>query len=228
MTGDFLPWWLAAIGLALVTVGSCVVARRPLGVSGILSRLVNLRAELAADRFRARASDEAALEAALLAATAEAFGPGPTLPDGGLPVLAGEVAEPGAVTPCGAAAAAAPQGCAAGCGAPATTPTVGAHATFLVAVIAGALLFRLAHGSWRPTLDAGPDHARLFGTGARAVAALFGGGVLVGIGTVLSGGCSTGHGLSGCSRMQPAGLAATAAFFATAVATSFVISGVHP
>ncbi len=61
-----------------------------------------------------------------------------------------------------------------------------------------------------------------------ARAALAVGGLLVGIGTSVSGGCSTGHGLSGCSRLQPAGVAATATFFATAVAASLLLDGVRP
>lgn len=50
--------------------------------------------------------------------------------------------------------------------------------------------------------------------------ALFGGSVLVGLGTALAGGCTSGHGLVGCARLQPGSLVATASFFGTAVAVS--------
>ena len=80
-------------------------------------------------------------------------------------------------------------------------------------------------GGWRPALDVGPTFASLFGSGPFALAALAVGGLLVGVGTSVSGGCSTGHGLSGASRLQGASLAATASFFATAVVVSFLLEG---
>lgn len=54
--------------------------------------------------------------------------------------------------------------------------------------------------------------------------ALFGGGALVGFGTSMAGGCTSGHGLVGCARLQPASLVVTAAFFGTAVAVTFALS----
>ncbi len=68
-----------------------------------------------------------------------------------------------------------------------------------------------------------PEFHRLFGRGAVALAVLFGGGILVGFGTRWSGGCTSGHGLSGCGRLQPASLAATATFLGIAVAVSFLL-----
>jgi uncharacterized membrane protein YedE/YeeE len=54
-------------------------------------------------------------------------------------------------------------------------------------------------------------------------AVLFVGGILVGFGTRLAGGCSSGHGLSGCGRLQPVSIVATAVFFGTAVLVSFLL-----
>src|SRR5512133_422085 len=101
----YLSWWLGAAALALVTVGSCIVARRPLGVSGIVARFVNLRAELAADRDNAAVAkaDDATLEAALLAATLEAFGQVPVASaGGGLPIVASPAPACTAGAPAGA------------------------------------------------------------------------------------------------------------------------------
>jgi hypothetical protein len=50
-------------------------------------------------------------------------------------------------------------------------------------------------------------------------------GVLIGYGAKLAGGCTSGNGLSGMSSFSPASLAATATFFGTAIAVSFVIKG---
>jgi uncharacterized protein len=49
------------------------------------------------------------------------------------------------------------------------------------------------------------------------------GGLLVGFGTVVGSGCTSGHGVCGIARLSVRSLAATATFVATAVATVFVI-----
>ncbi len=47
-------------------------------------------------------------------------------------------------------------------------------------------------------------------------------GLLVGIGTRLGSGCTSGHGVCGIARLSPRSLAATGVFMATAAATVFV------
>ena len=66
----------------------------------------------------------------------------------------------------------------------------------------------------------------LGGTGAVSFAILLGGGVLVGFGTRMAGGCTSGHGLSGCSRLQPGSLVATATFLGTAIGVSLLAAAV--
>lgn len=48
-------------------------------------------------------------------------------------------------------------------------------------------------------------------------------GLLVGIGTQLGSGCTSGHGVCGMSRLSPRGIAATLTFMGTAAATVFVV-----
>ncbi|MBF9197786.1 YeeE/YedE family protein [Microvirga terrestris] len=48
------------------------------------------------------------------------------------------------------------------------------------------------------------------------------GGLIVGFGTRLGGGCTSGHGVCGVSRVSPRSIVATLVFLATAVATVFV------
>jgi uncharacterized membrane protein YedE/YeeE len=55
---------------------------------------------------------------------------------------------------------------------------------------------------------------------------LVGAGVLIGFGAKLAGGCPSGNGLGGVSHLSPASLVATATFFSTAIAVSFVIKAV--
>lgn len=48
-------------------------------------------------------------------------------------------------------------------------------------------------------------------------------GLLVGFGTRLGNGCTSGHGVCGIARLSPRSLAATATFMASAIATVFVL-----
>ena len=48
-------------------------------------------------------------------------------------------------------------------------------------------------------------------------------GLLVGIGTQLGSGCTSGHGVCGVSRLSPRSLIATGVFMATGFATVFII-----
>src|SRR3954469_10132201 len=55
---------------------------------------------------------------------------------------------------------------------------------------------------------------------------LFVAGILIGYGAKTAGGCTSGNGLSGVSMTSVASVAATATFFATAIAVSFLIKAV--
>jgi uncharacterized membrane protein YedE/YeeE len=48
-------------------------------------------------------------------------------------------------------------------------------------------------------------------------------GLVVGVGTRLGGGCTSGHGVCGLSRLSPRSFVATAAFMASGFATVFVV-----
>ncbi len=48
-------------------------------------------------------------------------------------------------------------------------------------------------------------------------------GLLVGYGTSMSGGCTSGHGVCGLARLSPRSLAATAVFMLAGVATTYVV-----
>ena len=65
----------------------------------------------------------------------------------------------------------------------------------------------------------------LFDTPAPAIAAgpatLIAGGLLVGFGTRLAGGCTSGHGVCGLARLSPRSIAATQTFKAAGFATVF-------
>lgn len=69
--------------------------------------------------------------------------------------------------------------------------------------------------------------AQVLGTPAMTVAApplvLALAGALVGFGTVLGNGCTSGHGICGIARLSPRSLVATGVFMAAGIATVFVV-----
>ncbi len=57
----------------------------------------------------------------------------------------------------------------------------------------------------------------------RSTLALVAAGILVGFGSRLANGCTSGHGLCGVSRLSTRSIAATITFMASGIATAFVI-----
>jgi hypothetical protein len=95
---------------------------------------------------------------------------------------------------------------------------------FLAGVLLGAFVWRIAAGG--TTTGGGFGWlTRSFDNDAVVAAILVGGGVLVGYGAKLAGGCTSGNGLGGCSQGSVGSFAATGAFMGTAIAASFVIKG---
>jgi hypothetical protein len=100
--------------------------------------------------------------------------------------------------------------------------SVSQSATFVAFLFVGGLISHLlGERSFRTSL--GADFESIVGGGATAILALLGGGFLVGFGTRMAGGCTSGHGLNGCAQLQPASLVATAAFFGAGVVVSFLL-----
>jgi uncharacterized membrane protein YedE/YeeE len=56
-----------------------------------------------------------------------------------------------------------------------------------------------------------------------SVPLLIAAGLLVGFGTRLGNGCTSGHGVCGIGRLSPRSIAATLAFMAAAIATVFIV-----
>jgi uncharacterized protein len=212
----FLPWWLAALALGSITVGYWIAVRRPLGVSGVLARFTRVREELEFDRGvdAVNQADRTALEAELMALTLEAFGTVDAPLAETAPAAAGGVAPgAGAMEPA-AHAADAGRACA-------PVPSLGAHLSFLAMLIVGGALAAMLRGTWGAGL--GEAFARHLAPGPAGLAALAGGGVLVGFGTAMCGGCSAGHGLTGTGRLMPGSLVSTGVFFAAAVAVAVAL-----
>jgi uncharacterized protein len=84
------------------------------------------------------------------------------------------------------------------------------RALFLAGLLAGTIITALLGG-----IDIG---AISFSGGPGLTAA---GGVLVGAGTALGSGCTSGHGICGIARLSPRSIVSTAIFMSVAVATVF-------
>ncbi len=96
----------------------------------------------------------------------------------------------------------------------------------LFAPAKGDLAWRLAFivglpaGGWSAAAALGATPAVTMPvSGAMAVIA----GLLVGYGSRLGGGCTSGHGVCGLARLSPRSLAATATFLGTAMITVFAV-----
>jgi len=200
---NYWPWWAGALGLGATTVAFPLLVGRHLGVSGALERVLHWRTEREADRLDLVLDDADAFAAALAAETAAQFGgPDSAGPNNSNVALASPVDREVA---------------------PERRLPLNTQLVLLVSVFVGGLIAALVSGRFEIRSDMGPAFDALVTDGPWMWVILFGGGLLVGIGTRMAGGCSSGHGLSGCSRLEPESLVATAVFFGAAVATSFLI-----
>ena len=209
------PWWQTALALALIPITHWLLLGRMFAVSGRFTSINDALRARVAELGKGRATDDTAADdgssmseeeliAAMREATSAAFGEaalGTSEPDSS----SATAPEPLRASP-------PPQSAA-------------THALFLAALVAGGAMAAVVSGTFSigGVTSMGDDFVRTFGSGPGGVAALFGGGLLVGFGTRMSGGCTSGHGLCGVSRFQLGSLAATVAFFGTGIAVSLLI-----
>lgn len=203
---SYWPWWAGAAGLALVTINYTLTTDTSFGISSAWDRVLHWREERDLEKLNEEFLDQRVLAEALAVATAEQFGSStatlPAAPHGEAPLPA----QPEATT-----------------SVPRPTPVI-AQAALLISVFLGGLIAAFTSGRFKLRFDMGQGFRDIVTPSPLTmVAVLFAGGVLVGFGTRLAGGCSSGHGLSGCGRLRPVSLLATAVFFGTAVVVSFLL-----
>ena len=94
---------------------------------------------------------------------------------------------------------------------------------FAIGILVGGTLFVLLRGA--PTFEGYGWLTETFHGGGQVAIGLLllVSGVLIGFGAKTAGGCTSGNGLSGTSMLSPAAFVATATFFGTAIAVSFLI-----
>lgn len=203
---EYWPWWVGALALGGVSLAYLLLIGKMLGVSGSWAKVVGWKEdrELARSAAELEDADDGEIEDALLAATLAEFGAGAMdekstdeTPDSG----ATETTATQTVT---------------------HTPWT-AHLTFLLAMFIGGLIAALTSGQFEIELQLSDTHSRIFGGPMEIWLALLFGGMMVGFGTQMAGGCTSGHGLSGCARLIPASLLSTVVFMLSAIGLSLLM-----
>jgi len=191
-------WWLSGLALAAIPILNWTVTHRVFGVTGHYTALID---RLREGKAQDTAPDMQALLAAMREETVSAFG-----------ADAVDTPEPDAAVPVFLA-----------------SQSPGLHLIFFGGLALGGLLSVLLAGDLAfslslrtPTLSSISEHLRL----PEPLILAFG-GLLVGAGTRMAGGCTSGHGLCGVSRIQAGSLLATAAFFGAGVAMSFALGALR-
>jgi uncharacterized membrane protein YedE/YeeE len=91
---------------------------------------------------------------------------------------------------------------------------------FLVGLVAGGALSAVLGGGWSATWDLGMLDAALALSPAGKAAWMFVGGLFIGFGTRLGGGCTSGHGIFGLSNFELPSLVTTVSFMIGGIVTT--------
>ncbi len=98
------------------------------------------------------------------------------------------------------------------------------HVFFLITMFLGSYIASITTGEYSLSIELSALHAKIFENTGEAWLALLFGGMMVGFGTQMAGGCTSGHGLSGCAQLIPASLLSTVIFFGSATALTFLMN----
>jgi hypothetical protein len=207
------PWWLGGAALASIALAHWFVLGRQMAVSGRFTAIVNRWRFGSPDTSLEHAS-QAELLAAIQAATQAEFGAALEAPASEAPLPEDTTLAPSEPPEATARA-------------PRRARSLSEHVVFLASLVLGGSISAFLAGSWHWSLKpSGEIFAVLFErTPLSGALVLLAGGILVGAGTRMAAGCTSGHGLCGASRLQPGSLLATVAFFGAAVVTALALKG---
>ncbi len=94
---------------------------------------------------------------------------------------------------------------------------------FALGLVGAGVLSAVLGGGWTPTWNLGLFDTQVGWGPMGKVAWMFGGGVLIGLGTRTGGGCTSGHGLFGLATLQWASLRAVLSFMVVGIVTANVL-----
>ena len=93
----------------------------------------------------------------------------------------------------------------------------------IVGLVLGGALSAITGGGWRPTWELGMlDTALTLGPAGKLIW-MFVGGLFIGFGTRLGGGCTSGHGIFGLSNLEWPSLVTTLSFMVGGIVTTQVL-----
>jgi uncharacterized membrane protein YedE/YeeE len=90
-------------------------------------------------------------------------------------------------------------------------------------LVLGGFLSAVSSGGWEPTWSLGMLDEKVGLGHAGKLAWMFAGGLFIGFGTRLAGGCTSGHGIFGLSNFELPSLVATISFMAGGVVTTQIL-----
>jgi uncharacterized membrane protein YedE/YeeE len=94
---------------------------------------------------------------------------------------------------------------------------------FLAGLLLGGVLSAVLGGGWEPTWSLGLLDERAHLGHAGKLAWMFTGGLFIGFGTRLAGGCTSGHGIFGLSNFEWPSLVSTISFMIGGIVTTHII-----
>lgn len=191
--GTYWSWPLGALALGFVALAYPFLTNHLMGVSGIISRGLSWR-EDEISRKEEAAFAEGDFDEALLAATLAEFGDAQDA-----------TVSPGPAKVSGAAAGRLP---------------LSTGFIFLGSMALGGFLSAWSLNAFSLEWGLGEAFEGAVQSDSLRLALPITGGILVGFGASMAGGCTSSHGLAGCARFQPGSLVATASFFAGGIVAS--------
>ncbi|VAW93037.1 hypothetical protein MNBD_GAMMA23-837 [hydrothermal vent metagenome] len=198
----YWPWWLGAIGLTSISLLYFFLIGRLLGVSGSWAKVVFWREQQALHKENETLHSQGteAINSTLIAETLAEFGED-AVAELGITETPHQEKQPAIEK----------------------ESRWTSHLTFLVSIFVGSLLVSIFTGHFEVRFNLSDIHSQIFGNLWEVWLALFFGGAMVGFGTQMAGGCTSGHGLSGSARMIPASLLSTFVFVLSAVSLSLLM-----
>lgn len=95
----------------------------------------------------------------------------------------------------------------------------------LIGLLLGGVLSAVLGGGWEPTMALGRWDTEVGGSDTVKLLWMFGGGLFIGFGTRMAGGCTSGHGIFGLANFEKSGLMTTLSFMGVGVATAWLLQG---
>jgi hypothetical protein len=204
---EYWSWWLGALGLGLFSVIFSLLTGKPLGVSGSWLSIARRKDDaILKESAKVFEGDQDQVKDDLMAMTMAEFGEdaltdNPQRRDGESNAeVTNDVNLKQDYTPW----------------------TV--HVFFLVTMFLGSYIASITTGEFSLSIELSALHTKIFENTGEAWLALLVGGMMVGFGTQMAGGCTSGHGISGCAQLIPASLLSTAVFFGSATALTFLMN----